>query len=1065
MKTDFKRSQMLRDLFLMGCLLLFVSLGTFAQQMITVSGVVKDQTGETIIGANVLVKGTGSGAITDMDGRFVLNNVPDDAIIEVSFVGYLLQEIKVSSVPLNIILKEDTQALDEVVVIGYGVQKKSVVTASIARVGSDELAQTAPTRVDNALKGLAAGVQVTTQNGQPGSSSVVRVRGIGTINNSDPLYIIDGMPVDGGIDNINPADIASIEVLKDAASAAVYGARAANGVVLVTTKHGVEGKVKVSYDFSFGWQSAWKKREMLNASQYATLMNEAADYNKSSHKFANPESLGIGTNWQEAVFNDGAPVQNHQLSVSGASDKVNYYFSMGYYNQEGIIGGNYDHSNYERLTFRSNTQYKLFDESENRKWLRNMTLGMNITYSRVNSRGITAGSLTGSPLGDALFMDPTISVYAESEEALREIAGSDYDSAKHGNFIYDKITGKLLNLPSSDFNEIANPLARLSLPVDKNNSDKIIANLTAEIGLWDNLKYKFSWGSDLAFWGNDGYTYPYYLNRNAKNEESSVWSSMNRGYTWLVENVLSYDKAFGNHSFAVVLGQSAQRYTGRTVGGSAYDMVAYLEDKANIDFTTGLASDGRRTVYGGANDPNSLASYFGRLSYNYAERYMMQVTVRRDGSSRFGPNNKWATFPSVSMGWNLTNEAWMQKRPDWWTSTKLRLSWGKNGNEKIGNFRYTANVAFNNNYPFGIYGSSQKLILGSKPSGTPNPDLKWEESEQYNVGLDFGFLNNAITFTTDYFVKKTNGMLKEMAVPSYLGESKPWGNVGSMKNEGIEFELSYKLNKKDWRFSVAANFSYLKNELVDLGNADGFETMDNVHQIGNVSRAENGYPYPYFWGFKTDGIFQNQSEIDAYTKDGKKIQPNAIPGDVRFVDIDGSGAIDDGDKTMIGKGTPDWTFGLNFNLAYKNLDFTMLVSGQWGNEIVDATRRLDCPWVNLPAEFINRWHGEGTSYTMPRFCWNGDDNNKNWGNFSDLYIKNGAFARIKNIQLGYTLPANLSQKFFVQRLRVYVAAENLLTFTGYEGLDPELSNDSSRGIDRGYYPQARTFTVGLNVNF
>lgn len=1061
MKKDSKRN---RALLLIGCLMFFFSLGTFAQQL-TVKGIVKDVSGEPIIGASVVVKGTSTGSITDFDGNFTIPDVPEGSVIEISFIGYVTQSIKASPSLLNIILKEDSKALDEVVVIGYGVQKKSVVTASIAKVGEDELAQTAPVRVDNALKGLAAGVQVTTQNGQPGSSSVVRVRGTGTINNSDPLYIVDGMPIGGGIDNINPADIASIEVLKDAASAAVYGARAANGVVLVTTKKGAVGKVKVNYDFSFGWQSPWKQREMLNATQYATLMNEAAAYNGSEPKFANPASLGVGTNWQDALFNNGAPVQNHQLSISGASEKINYYFSAGYYNQEGIVGGNYDHSNYERLSFRSNTQYKVFDESKTRNWLRNLTVGVNLSYSRINNQGINAGNLTGSALADALFMDPTMDVYANSEDELLAIAGSNYNPDENGEFIRDKVSGRLLNLPSPDFNELANPLARLSLPVTKNNSDKIIANLTAELGIWDNLKYKFSWGSDLAFWGNDSYSIPYYLNRNAKNNQSSVSSQMNRGYTWQIENVLTYDKTFGQHSFSVVLGQSAQRYNSRQLGGSAYDLVAYLEDKANIDFTTGLASDGKQTVYGGAGDPNSLASYFGRLSYNFAERYMFQFTVRRDGSSRFGTNNKWATFPSVSVGWNITNEPWLQKRPDWWTNTKLRLSWGKNGNENIGNFRYTANVAWNNNYVFGK-GDLQKLVSGSKPSGTPNPNLKWEESEQYDVGLDFGFFNNALTFTVDYFYKKTNGMLKEMAIPSYLGESRPWGNVGSMKNEGVEFELGYKLVKNDWSFSAQANISYLKNELINLGNADGYETMDNVHQIGNISRAENGQPYPFFWGYKTNGIFQNEAEINAYTnKDGALLQPNAVPGDVRFVDFNGDGVIDDNDKTNIGKGTPDWTFGINFNLAYKNIDFSMLVSGQWGNEIADVTRRLDCQWVNLPAEFMNRWHGEGTSNTMPRFCWNGDDANKNWGNFSDLYIKNGSFARIKNIQIGYTLPKSLTHKFFVERLRFYVAAENLLTLTGYKGFDPELNNDKSNGIDRGYYPQARTFTVGLNLNF
>ena len=354
--------------------------------------------------------------------------------------------------------------------------------------------------------------------------------------------------------------------------------------------------------------------------------------------------------------------------------------------------------------------------------------------------------------------------------------------------------------------------------------------------------------------------------------------------------------------------------------------------------------------------------------------------------------------------------------------------------------------------------------MGSKPSGTPNKDLKWEESEQYDAGLDFGFFNNALTFTVDYFYKKTNGMLKEMSIPSYLGESKPWGNVGSMKNEGVELELGYKFNKGDWNFGISANASYLKNELINLGNADGFEMYDNVHQIGNVSRAENGMPYPYFYGYKTNGIFQNKEQIDAYVNDkGQKLQPNAVPGDVIFVDFDKNGEINDKDKTMIGKGTPDWTFGLNLNASWKNIDFSMLLSGAMGQEIMDVTRRLDCRYVNLPAEFMNRWHGEGTSNTMPRFSW--ANNNDNW-RVSDLYVHNGSYARIKNIQLGYTLPSYLTQKIFIQKLRFYVAAENLLTMTSYKGLDPELNGDErSNGIDRGYYPQARTFTVGVNLNF
>ena len=867
-------------------MLSFTFAAVWAQNIQIKGTVVSGTDNEPLPGVNVVLKGnTGTGTITDIDGNFHLS-VPSDAVLTVSYIGFVTQDVPVNGQTLlKVVLQEDNETLDEVVVIGYGVQKKSVVTASIASVSSEDLEFTSPVRVDNALKGLAAGVQVSTQNGQPGSAAKIRIRGTGTINDSDPLYIVDGMPIGGGIDNINPADIESIEVLKDAASAAVYGARAANGVVLVTTKKGAIGKARVTYDFSYGWQSPWRQRKMLNASQYATLMNEASQYAGEGIIYDNPAALGKGTNWQDALFNDGAPVQNHQLSVSGASEKVNYYFSAGYYNQEGIIGGNYDRSNYERLSFRSNTMYTLFDDTKKRNWLRKMTVGVNVSYSRINSIGVTAGSLTGSPLGDALLMDPTMPVYFESEDQLQ-----DWDRNTYGEPIYDPKTGKLFSMPSSKFNELANPLARMvAQPGTKNNSDKIIANITAELGIWDNLKYKFSWGSDLAFWGADGWSHPYYLNANNRNENSQVTSEMNRGYTWQIENLLTYDKTFGQHSFSVVLGQSAERYTSRSLKGQRYDLIDYIADKANLNFCTGLASDGRQLASGGLGDPNSLASYFGRLSYNFAERYMLQVTVRRDGSSRFGSNNKWGTFPSVSVGWNLTNEPFMQKRPEWWTNTKVRFSWGKNGNENIGNFRYTANVQTNNNYPFGR-GESQKLIFGTKPTITPNADLRWEESEQYDLGFDFGFLNNSVTFSIDYYVKKTNGMLKEMPIPSYLGESSPWGNVGSMKNSGVEMELGYRIVRPDWSFGASANFSYLKNELIDLGNADGFEMRDNVHQIGNVSRAENGYPYPFFYGYLTDGIFQNQEQINNYVNSkGELLQPNAQPGDVIFVNLDGNG--------------------------------------------------------------------------------------------------------------------------------------------------------------------------------
>ncbi|MDH6308955.1 TonB-linked SusC/RagA family outer membrane protein [Dysgonomonas sp. PFB1-18] len=1049
-------------LFIILPLFLFSSLTVFGQTT-DVKGVVTDAaTGETLIGVSVAQKGTTNGTMTDVDGQYSIK-VPEGATLVFTYVGYDAQEHIASGATLNVGLKTSQQMLDEVVVVGYGVQKKSVVTASISKITADDLASSPAPRVDNALQGLVSGVQVTTSSGQPGASAKIRVRGTGTINDSDPLYIIDGMPVDGGIDYLNPADIASIEILKDAASGAVYGTRAANGVVLVTTKSGKQGKVKVTYDFSYGWQRPWKERKVLNGTQYATLMNEASSYTENAKViYQNPEQYGKGTDWQKETFNYDAPVQNHQISVSGATDRINYYLSLGYYNQEGIVGGDYGRSNYKRMTMRSNTNYTLFDESKDRNWLKKMVIGVNASYSRINNTTIETNSLTGSALGNAIFLSPLMSVYADNEADLIKEHG--IDTSIYGSPIRDAKTGKLLNIPDRGFNELSNPLAYLSLPGEKYNTDKFVASFFAELSVWDNLKFKTSYGTDLAFYGTDGWSRPNYLAYDAKNDKSKVWSEMNRQATWQIENVLTYDKTFNGHSFAVVLGQSAKETTGRRLKGERLDMIELDGDKANLDFTTGLASDGKQMAEGGKFDPETLASYFGRLSYNYDERYMLQFTIRRDGSSKFGPNNKWATFPSVSVGWNITNEKFMEDRPNWLTSTKLRLSWGKNGNEKIDPFLYTAYAQMGSNYVFGG-GANQAITGGSRPTGTPNPDLKWEESEQYDAGLDFGFLRNSLTFSIDYFKKKTNGMLKQMSVPNYLGAPLPWGNVGDMENSGIEMDLGYKFGAGDWNFRTGLNLSYLKNKLIKLGNADGYEMYDHVHIIGNVSRAENGQTYPYFYGYKTNGIFQNQAQIDAYVNDkGEKLQPNAQPGDVIFVDYDNNGAIGDEDKTKIGKGTPDWTYGFNFQAAWKDIDFSMLISGTIGNDIFDATRRVDLSYSNLPEEMMGRWHGEGTSNKIPRFSWtNNNDNNR----VSDLYIKNGSYMRLKNIQLGYTLPKALTSKAFISSLRVYVAAENLLTFTSYKGFDPEIAYNDSRssGIDKGIYPQARTFTVGFNLNF
>ncbi|MDR0574906.1 MAG: TonB-dependent receptor [Tannerella sp.] len=1052
-------------------LLLFFSIGAYAQQL-TVKGNVKDAFGDPLTGANVSVTGTTNGIITDIDGNFELSNVNEGATIQVSFIGYITQAKSVSgsmgNTPLYFVLEEDTEILDEIIVIGYGVQKKSVVTAAISRVSADELNATKPSRIEDALKGKVSGVQITQSSGQPGSDSKIRIRGIGTVNNSDPLFIVDGMPVDGGINYLNPVDIASVEILKDAASAAIYGARAANGVVLVTTKSGKSEKTSINYNFSYGWQNPWKKKAVLNGKEYMVIMNESQvnDGNSPLYTQAEIDAAGKGTDWQDETFNYDAPVRQHQVSVSGGGDKAQYFLSLGYFDQEGIVGGNYGKSNYERWSLRSNSTYTIFEDKK-RNFLNQLIAGVNIGYSRGKSSGIETNSEYGSILGSAVSFSPLVSVYATQEEG-RKILAANPAAVTNGD--------RVLSLPPAGYQELANPVAQLLSPTNTiNNEDKFVASFWAELDIITGLKFKSSYGADLAFWGSDGYGMKYYMGSMKKNDQSWVNSSMNRGFRWQVENVFTYNKTFAqSHNLTVVLGQSASKYSVRKLSGDDYNLLETDPNKANINSATGSRDDER--VSGGTDgfDFEALASYFGRIDYNYAERYMLQLTLRHDGSSHFGANHKWATFPAVSVGWNVLNEEFMQEiRPNWFDSFKLRFSWGTNGNEKIGNFRYTSLMDGGQNYYFGG-GYSVKdnskggtMQYGTSPAALANADIKWEESEQTDLGFDARFLNNRLNLGFDYFKKVTNGMLMDKPIPSYVGQSAPMSNAGKMENQGFEFEVGWKSDTRDFSYRINANASYLKNKLINLGNASGETTYESAGAsgVGSYVRGENGEVWPFFYGMKTNGIFQNQADIDAYVNDhGEKLQPKAKPGDVRFIDTNKDGAVDDEDRTKTGKGMPDWTFGLTIGAEWKGFDVNLFLQGTAGNDLFDFSQRGDIPAMNRPSWILDRWCGEGTSNKIPRMTKNNE--NGNWRS-SDLYIKDGSYIRLKTAQLGYTLPASLTRKVSIQKLRLYVSAENLLTFAGYDGFDPEIAAGSytTIGVDKGIYPQSRTIFVGANITF
>lgn len=627
------------------------------------AGTVVDANGDPIIGATVNVKGSKENAITDIDGRFSISAAPGQTLV-INYIGFSPLETKAAD-NMQLTLNEDRQTLNDVVVVGYGVQKKSVVTASIAKVSADDLAGTAPVRVDNALKGLASGVTVTSASGQPGAASQVRIRGIGTINDSNPLYIVDGMPIEGGIDYLNPSDIQSIEVLKDAASGAIYGTRAANGVILVTTKGGEKGKMRVNYNFSYGWQNPWKHRDVLNATEYAVMMNEGLVNAGQAPIYNDPYSYGKGTDWQDEIFNDNAGVTSHEVNLSGASDRVNYYLSLGYFHQDGIVGGNYDRSNYRRLTMRSNTTYTVFDDQKERSLFNKLTVGVNLSYARVNSKSIDANSQWGSPLGSALYLSPILSptVSGADADAQAALYGKQY-------MLYDK-QGRMFSIPGSSYQEMNNPLAMLSLPGDKNWSHKFVANFSGDLNIGYGLKYRISYGADLSFWGADGYTPLYYLSGNNRATITNAHQSSNRGTVWQIENVVTWDRQFGKHSVNAVLGQSAMQNTGMNLYGSLQNLKDI--NKPYMNNTNADQSRGEMSASGGPAYKHTLSSYFFRASYNYGERYMAQVTVRRDGSSRFGANNRYATFPSFSLGWNVINEPYF-KAPKWLSALKVRGS-------------------------------------------------------------------------------------------------------------------------------------------------------------------------------------------------------------------------------------------------------------------------------------------------------------------------------------------------------------------------------------------------------
>lgn len=934
------------------------------------------------------------------------------------------------------------ESIEEVVVVGYGTQKKSNVTGSISQVKSKDLEDLPLTRVEQALQGRASGVQILQNSGQPGSGSVVRIRGTASINGSNPLYVVDGVVIGGGIDFLNPNDIETIEVLKDAASAAIYGARGANGVIIVTTKAGKKGAMRVNISSYMGTQNPWKSLRVLNATEYATLQNEMAAAAGQVPAYANPRALGQGTDWQSQVFNRNATIKNIDLNLSGSTDRIQYYASVAKYDQEGIVAPG--KSNFSRLSSRLNTTVKATDK---------LKIGWNAAYTHNQSMTVAENTEFGSPLGRALNMDPITPLY-ETDPSLLSQGPYSVMGALRKNLVRD--AGGIYGISSRVTSEIVNPVAALMTDNSSGWSDKLVNNTYGEYELAKGLKFRSSIGVDLAFYGGNGFRPSYYLNATNYLDTNLVWQNFNRSITWLWDNTLAYSKQIRKHGIDAVIGHSAQETNGTFIGGSKRDIPSQDAADATINYARNTNS---RDVYGGKWERYAIESYFTRLSYNFDGQYLLTAIVRADASSRFGPNYRWGYFPSLSAGWNV-HEASFWKRNRQVQALKIKSGWGMSGNDAAGSLEYASTIVGGRSYTFG---SGEVLTNGTSPAQVANPDLHWETVTQVNMGMESRVFKN-FTLGIDLYQKNTSGMMSRPVLPDYIGNDAPTSNVGTMLNRGVDIEAGFgKTFNSGLSMSVGGNISFVHNEVVLIGNQTGFLTGAKWGpQSLEISRITEGQAIGHFYGYKTDGVFQTQAEVAAYKNaDGKLLQSKAVAGDLKFVDVNGDGVIDEKDRTVIGNPTPDFVYGLNISLKFKGFDLLIFGQGVQGNDIYNATRRYDLPTANMNAAALGRWTGEGSSLQYPRLTFM--DVNNNYARSSDFYVEDGSYFRLKNLQLGYRLPDRLMKQIHMAGMRIYYSGSNILTFTKYSGFDPEIG--SGYGIDRGIYPQARMHSLGLSINF
>ena len=1042
-----------------------------------ITGTVVDAQGP-VIGASVVEKGkTGNGVITDFDGNFTLNVSPDATIV-ISYVGYETQEIKVGNQSsFNITLSEDDSVLDEVVVVGYGTMKKKLVTGATVQVKGEDIAKLNTTNALEAMQSSTPGVQITSASTQPGKGYKVYIRGIGTIGDSQPLYVIDGV-AGGNLDGINPNDIESIDVLKDAASAAIYGSRAANGVILVTTKQGKAGKIEVSYNGAFGWSNAYKRPQMLNAQQFMTIMDEYS-FNTSGQTVDfsafMPQSIvdkakngWTGTDWWDAFKNKNALQQNHSLTVTGGSELSKFSMSYTYTGNEGIMGADRA-SYYKRHTIRLNSEHVVLKAKD----FDAITIGENISIGYNRSHDLAEDGMYWSYIHSLLQTNPMVPMYDDNGDLYTHVK----DGAGWNDYWFNN---PYEGLDKGGFNSMAE---------SRNVNTSATAFLTIQPikGLRFRSQFNYNWGSGA--YRNFGMPRSPSSGSGTVTSYSvsqSAWLSTN----WSVENTLTYDlPLIAGHKITAMVGQSFQSTAWSTnLNGS--NTVDQGQQKATLkdwnsawlnNFSTDLS---KASMGGNPNDEEYLASWFGRLTWDWNERYMATVTVRYDGSSIFNKGKRWGWFPSFSAGWVISNENFMKGTASWLDFLKIRASWGQNGNNRIAKYQYLATIAqsgsagdsgykFSDDYSFTLTG---KPNVGAYADIVPNPDVTWETSEQLDFGLDARFLNNRLGLTFDWYKKTTKDWLIVAPRVAIEGTNPAYINGGDVENKGVEIALTWNDRiGKDFSYNVGVNFATNKNEVTRIANENGYiNGGGSILSQGTeyIYRAEIGKPIGYFYGMSYSGIWQNQAEIDAARASGKAVLDGAQPGDAIWDDWNGDGVITyaegkNCDRHEIGNPNPDITLGVNLGLAYKGFDFAVNGAGAFGMQIMRSYRSFsDSWWHNYDTTIFERWHGEGTSNTVPRISGTGHPNTNY---VSTRYMENADYFKIKTVTLGYDFKKIWKSSPF-QQLRLYVQAQNLITFTGYTGLDPEVGNaagaDSwASGIDLGLYPPSRTFLVGASIKF